>query len=104
LRTRQGDVTVLARHFLNVLEEDHGLPPVRLSTEALRALEDHSLPGNGRELKNVLERAALLCDDSLIDARYLSLGGRRRVPSEAANRAMGFISIPAEGRSLSSVE
>jgi transcriptional regulator with PAS, ATPase and Fis domain len=104
LRSRQGDVTVLARHFLGGLEEDQGLPPVRLSPDALRALEAHTWPGNVRELKNVLERAALLCDGGVIQPSDLSLGGRRRVPADAVAQATGFIAIPAEGRTLSSVE
>ena len=104
LRARQGDVTVLARHFLAGLEEDQGLPPVRLSPDALRALEAHTWPGNVRELKNVLERAALLCDGGVILPSDLSLGGRRRMPADAAAQATGFIAIPAEGRTLSSVE
>jgi transcriptional regulator with PAS, ATPase and Fis domain len=104
LRERQGDVPVLARHFLTMLEEDQGLPPVRLGPEALRALEAHAWPGNVRELKNVLERAALLCDGGVIQPADLSLGGRRRSSSGVTPEGMGIITIPAEGRSLSSVE
>jgi transcriptional regulator with PAS, ATPase and Fis domain len=104
LRERHGDVSVLARHFLDVLVEDQGLPPVELSPDAARALESHSWPGNVRELKNVLERAALLCNGGVIQPADLSLGGRRRTSSGVNAEGHGFITIPAEGRSLASVE
>jgi DNA-binding NtrC family response regulator len=102
LRDRQGDVTVLARHFLDGLEEDQGLSPVRLSADAMRALEAHSWPGNVRELKNVLERAALLCNGGVIQLGDLTLGRRR--PAGAIPEGHGSITIPPEGRSLASVE
>jgi transcriptional regulator with PAS, ATPase and Fis domain len=103
LRDRHGDVAVLARHFLDELEEDQGLSPVRLSPDALRALEAHPWPGNVRELKNVLERAALLCNEGVIQLSDLTLGRRRQAPGTPPE-GHGSITIPPEGRSLASVE
>jgi len=59
LRNREGDVAVLARHFLNgFMQEIPALQGKRLSKEAIDVLEAYSFPGNVRELKNIIERAA----------------------------------------------
>lgn len=59
LRERQGDVEVLARHFLNQFARE--IPAFRgksLAASSLRLLNRYSFPGNVRELKNIIERAA----------------------------------------------
>ena len=59
LRQRAEDIPLLADHFLKVLSQ--GRPsPLRLSAEALKWLMSQDWPGNIRELKNLLERSALL--------------------------------------------
>ncbi len=59
LRDRQGDVDVLARHFLDeFMQEIPALGGKRLAQSALEALRDYGFPGNVRELKNIIERAA----------------------------------------------
>ncbi|HUF75026.1 MAG TPA: sigma-54 dependent transcriptional regulator [Longimicrobiales bacterium] len=109
LRERGGDVRVLAEHILSELADAQGLPNVRMTEEAVRALDAHAWPGNVRELKNVLERALLMSDAREI--RVDSLGMGTRAPSlepapvledDAADDAL--IRVPAEGRSLKSVE
>ena len=63
LREREGDVDVLARHFLNQFAlEIPAFRDRRLSAEALRRLNRYRFPGNVRELKNIIERAA--CRDT----------------------------------------
>ena len=59
LRDRQGDVDLLARHFLNLfMQEIPSLGGKRLSQSALGVLRRYPFPGNVRELKNIIERAA----------------------------------------------
>jgi transcriptional regulator with GAF, ATPase, and Fis domain len=59
LRERDGDIEVLARHFLNQFAlEIPAFRNRRLSAEALRRLNRYRFPGNVRELKNIIERAA----------------------------------------------
>ncbi|HUP42496.1 MAG TPA: sigma-54 dependent transcriptional regulator, partial [Thermoanaerobaculia bacterium] len=55
LRERPGDVPLLAEHYLRVVCEEHGKPPMRLSADTLEALARHPWPGNVRELKNQIE-------------------------------------------------
>ncbi len=59
LRDRVGDVEVLARHFLNQFALE--IPTFRgksLARSAVEGLHNYSFPGNVRELKNIIERAA----------------------------------------------
>ena len=59
LRAREGDVDILARQFLaEFMVEIPALGGKRLAESALRALRRYSFPGNVRELKNIIERAA----------------------------------------------
>ncbi len=59
LRTRSGDVDVLAQHFLDQFSlEIPAFKGKSLAASALRLLRGYSFPGNVRELKNIIERAA----------------------------------------------
>ncbi len=59
LRDREGDIEVLAMHFLNrFMREIPSLRGKQLSVAALGALGRYAFPGNVREMKNIIERAA----------------------------------------------
>ena len=63
LRDRPGDIEILARIFLRQFAaEIPALSGKRLAESALRVLRDYPFPGNIRELKNIIERAA--CRDT----------------------------------------
>jgi len=59
LRARPEDIPILARKILDAAAGD-GLPPLRIPDDTLVALRAHDWPGNVREMRNVLERAAYL--------------------------------------------
>jgi len=73
LRERRGDVLLLAEHFLRAFAETSGGTPARLSGKACDALLAHTWPGNIRELRNVLETAAILNEEGVIEPCHLSL-------------------------------
>ena len=73
LRERDGDVLLLARHFAQKACVALGRPTVGWSSTALDQLSSHAFPGNVRELKCLVERAVLLCDDGVILPAHLSL-------------------------------
>jgi DNA-binding NtrC family response regulator len=64
LRDRREDVAPLARHFLGSMAADVG--PCEIGEGALAALAAHTWPGNARELRNVLYRAAAIADGGVI--------------------------------------
>jgi DNA-binding NtrC family response regulator len=59
LRQREGDVALLAQHFLAALGGHMNTPVRGFTPAALAALEAHPFPGNVRELRNVIERALI---------------------------------------------
>jgi transcriptional regulator with PAS, ATPase and Fis domain len=73
LRDRPSDIVPLTQTFLQEIGRSFGRPPAELARDARQALLQHEWPGNVRELRNVLERAAILCEGALIDAGHLML-------------------------------
>ena len=73
LRRRRRDIPLLAEAFLHRLAREMGRRDLRLSDAAKRALVEHSWPGNVRELSNCIERAAILCEGSVIEPEHLRL-------------------------------
>jgi len=67
LRNRRGDVPVLAGHFLEQFNRRYERN-VRLTAEAMKVLEDHSWPGNVRQLQHTLERLVVLSPTETIRA------------------------------------
>jgi transcriptional regulator with PAS, ATPase and Fis domain len=66
LRERQEDIPIITDKLLEQLSWDMKRGPQRISESARLALQQYWWPGNIRELRNVLERAALLSDDGVI--------------------------------------
>jgi DNA-binding NtrC family response regulator/TolB-like protein len=73
LRARGRDIVTLAEHFLGAACRDYGLPGKRLSSEAAQSLVAYPWPGNVRELANLMERVAVLSDETEVTARQLGL-------------------------------
>jgi DNA-binding NtrC family response regulator len=71
LRERVEDIPALARHLLAKCAADLGRNDLELSPDAERALQAYAWPGNIRELRNVLERAALLSEHRILRASDL---------------------------------
>ena len=95
LRLRQGDVELLAHHFVMKARREHHLPPKQLSMSALQGLSAYHWPGNVRELENVITRAVLMSPEFTIHSEDLDLSvtddvDARAVPSfrEAKRRVI----------------
>lgn len=72
LRDRRDDIPELVGFFICKNNNLHIGPKVRgVTPRALEALMAHTWPGNIRELRNVIERAMLFCDDPEIDLPHL---------------------------------
>jgi DNA-binding NtrC family response regulator len=73
LRNRRDDILPLSEAMLQEIGRSFGRPPAGLTRAAREALLRYDWPGNVRELRNALERSAIRCDASLIDAEHLAL-------------------------------
>jgi Nif-specific regulatory protein len=65
LRSRQGDLPILARYFLNLANQEYGRN-LSFGPGALEMLDGYPWPGNIRQLENLVKRAVLMSTDSLI--------------------------------------
>ncbi|MBI5375100.1 MAG: sigma 54-interacting transcriptional regulator [Candidatus Schekmanbacteria bacterium] len=78
LRERREDIPLLVNHFIEKCQGENG--PARknkiisISPEALEELKKYSWPGNIRELENVIERAIVMAEGSVIEIHDLPLG------------------------------
>ena len=66
LRERQTDIPLLARHFLTTYCLKNQLRNKQITTDAIQRLQAYKWPGNIRELKNIMERLAIMTPDDTI--------------------------------------
>ena len=73
LRERGEDILALAERFLARFVKDYARPARAFSDEARSALLDYRWPGNIRELRNVIERASIICAEDRVQPSHLGL-------------------------------
>jgi two-component system response regulator AtoC len=71
LKDRKEDIPELVGLFIRQNNQRLGVNIQDITPRAMEALITHSWPGNIRELRNVIERAMLFCDESSIDLPHL---------------------------------
>jgi Nif-specific regulatory protein len=71
LRERAGDIPLLVNHFVARMAQELGSATPAVSEQATALMCAYRWPGNIRELRNVIERAVLLCDRGTIEAGQL---------------------------------
>jgi DNA-binding NtrC family response regulator len=104
LRQRAEDVVVLAQHFLAQAAQAIGRTAPAISREARAALEAHGWPGNLHELRNAMERAAILAGAGPVVPAHLGIDGGRPGNGTATAPADGTIVIPEGGTTLRRLE
>ena len=67
LRERMDDMPLLVEHFVERCASNLGKDQLRISPDALRLLVNLPWEGNVRELENTIERAAILCNNDVIE-------------------------------------
>jgi Nif-specific regulatory protein len=72
LRERRDDIEPLAEYFLDKHASQNRKSIRRFSAHAMNLLKHYDWPGNVRELENVIERAVVVCDGTLIHHYHLS--------------------------------
>ena len=71
LREHKEDLSELVRALLQEMSAKHGRKVSMVSEEVMKIFHANSWPGNVRELRNVLERAAIVCDGSVVEPKHL---------------------------------
>jgi DNA-binding NtrC family response regulator len=104
LRERREDIFPLAQHFLVLASHAMGKKPPGISREARAVLEAYHWEGNVRELRNVMERAAILCKGGLVIAADLPMSLDRKGASNGHGPCAATIAIPPGGASLVQLE
>jgi transcriptional regulator with AAA-type ATPase domain len=94
LRERGADVIELLHHFSNIQHQRTGRPELTWSPEAEAQIKSYAWPGNVRELANIVERIAILSNDSHV--RVGDIAAVLPVPRDSAPAAVAT----SEDRSL----
>ncbi|MCD4803312.1 MAG: sigma-54 dependent transcriptional regulator [Anaerolineales bacterium] len=71
LREHPEDIPGLSGHFIKANNPKMGLNIENMTPAALALLKKYQWPGNIRELRNVIERAMIFCDEATIDVQHL---------------------------------
>ena len=82
LRERKSDIKELAEAFADEFALRYGKPKIRFSPHALRKMEQHTWPGNIRELRHAIENAVIMCDQGIVDEKDLSLNATLTASAE----------------------
>ncbi len=113
LRSRDTDVLILAKHFIELCNSDYDRQVKGLAPSAEHLLLEYSWPGNIRQLKNAIERAVLVECDEWIEAEDLLVDSERKKVSNSPERKQkdnevipdfSRFDIPDEGISLEKIE
>lgn len=98
LRERRSDIPLLAASILARLNREMGRHVTGLSPEALEKLQRHAFHGNVRELENIMERAVIFAEGSLITEEDLDIRGSIAIgPEPSPTAAHGDEALSAFG-------
>jgi DNA-binding NtrC family response regulator len=107
LRERKGDMPALSRHMLARYASRRGLTQSSITPEALEVLQNHTWPGNIRELANMIERATILAGDGPILPEHLPtqipIRGKAQTAAAGANGGPHF-QMPEGSPTLRDIE
>jgi len=105
LRDRAGDIDLLARRFLEEFRRSQGSGPLDFTDLALQALHAHPWRGNVRELRAVVEQAAIISPDPVVSAGTVATIFAMMSPDVALRESSSPLeALAREGRSLADIE
>jgi two-component system NtrC family response regulator len=90
LRDRKKDIKLLAEFFMHYFALKVKKQLTGLSDKFIEKLEAYNWPGNIRELKNIIERAVILADDSILDESLLPYEMQEPQPTKQGNLLSAF--------------
>jgi DNA-binding NtrC family response regulator len=81
LRERGNDVILIAKHFLDQFAKENQLAKFKIGEEAQQKLLQYPFPGNIRELKSIIELAAVMSSDQELKPQDISFNSTTRIES-----------------------
>jgi DNA-binding NtrC family response regulator len=81
LRERGNDVILIAKFFLDNFTKENQMPKFKISQEAQQKLLQYPFPGNIRELKSIIELAAVMATEQEIKPQDISFNNSTRIES-----------------------
>ncbi|MEI6433688.1 MAG: sigma-54 dependent transcriptional regulator [Bacteroidota bacterium] len=82
LRERTEDIKPLLTHFVNVFATKFNKPNIKVSKDVFDALLNYEFPGNVRELRNMTERAIILCKGNVIGINDFPVKPQKNITME----------------------
>lgn len=82
LRERAEDIGPIANHFTALYARSMNKNIAGISPTALQLLKQYPFPGNIRELRNMIERAVILCDGHYLETTHLAISATPQFPSQ----------------------
>lgn len=82
VRERTEDIPMLIDYFLSFFARKYGKPLQHFTEGCLEMLGAYEWPGNVREIRNVVERALVICPEEYIGPRYIPERIQRHVPKQ----------------------
>ena len=81
LRERGNDVILIAKHFLDQFSQENQMPRFKITPEAQEKLLQYPFPGNIRELKSIIELAAVMSEEQEIRPQDITFNSTARMES-----------------------
>lgn len=82
LRKRGNDIILLTRHFISLYSNKYLKPSLEVSASALEKLMSYHYPGNVRELQYAIERAVIMADTDVLEAKDVIFSPIESLPAE----------------------
>jgi len=89
LREREGDIELLAYHFVEKYGRKYNKPTLKISNEAMDILSSYRWPGNVRELEHMIAGVVILAD-RIILPKHLPLQSQKEIFTSDGNGARGI--------------
>ena len=90
LRDRGTDITLISHYFIDIYTEKYFKESVKLTSEFIKKLKNHSFPGNVRELQYVLERSVIMAEGNILNADDLVFSAIERSSTTVTTKTVNL--------------